>query len=187
MKQQYSYPSSYSYVSAWKLFQAVLSCCPEYSGTSTIHLATATAKCFASPCSMLMSPNYPQLTQAGGKEGMSHPPPLGKGRSTASHGVNFPRVGCCCTLKSDNRKVKRARSVYLRVSKVASGLCLRPPPWRAFAPCEVPTTPPARRNQSPPPPPEAGGAPGNWRRFRPLWSRGHGSYAIPSYQADSAL
>lgn len=54
---------------------------------------------------------------------MSHPPPSGTGRdgqrSTASRGVNSPRVGCCCTLKSDNRKVKRACSVCLGILKVA--------------------------------------------------------------------
>lgn len=106
---------------------------------------------------MLMSPNYPQLTQAGGKEGMSHPPPLGKGREgAASHGVNSPRAGCCCTLKSDNRKVKRARSVYLRILKVASGLCPRPRPCRALAPGEVPTAAAARHNESPRPRPRPG-------------------------------
>lgn len=71
----------------------------------------------------------------------------------ASRGVNSPRVGCCCTLKSDNKKVKQARSVCLGILKVASGLCPRPPPW------EVPTAPPAQRSPSPPPPPEAGGEP----------------------------
>lgn len=95
----------------------------------------------ASPGSMLMSPHQPRLRRAGGKEGMSHPPTgEGKGRregtkggSAAAHGVNSPRVGCCCTSKSDNRKVKRARSVYWRILKVASGLCPRPAPWRVPA------------------------------------------------------
>lgn len=49
------------------------------------------------------------------------------GQKQASRGVNSPRVGCCCTLRSDNRKVKRARPVCLGILKVASGRCPRPP------------------------------------------------------------
>lgn len=84
-------------------------------------------------------------------------------------------------MKSDNKKVKRARSVCLGVLKVASGLCPRPPPW------EVPAAPAARQSPSPPPPPEAGGEPPGMEALPTALISGHGSYAIPSpYRADSA-